>query len=95
MVKKLLRKHGYPPDAEKTATETVLAQAERLGDTLVEDGEVIESAPPERPFRVVPPEEVQPFEKRCRSTSWPQRPGGSAASSGWPRSRGRRRLVLG
>jgi type I restriction enzyme R subunit len=26
-VKKILRKHGYPPDREKKATETVLKQA--------------------------------------------------------------------
>jgi type I restriction enzyme R subunit len=29
-VKKILRKHGYPPDMEKTATETVLQQAKLL-----------------------------------------------------------------
>ncbi len=29
-VKKLLRKHGYPPDLEKTATETVLEQAKMM-----------------------------------------------------------------
>ncbi len=28
MVKRILRKHGYPPDLEKEATKTVLAQAE-------------------------------------------------------------------
>jgi type I restriction enzyme R subunit len=31
MVKRLLRKHGYPPDKEEKATQTVLAQAELLG----------------------------------------------------------------
>jgi type I restriction enzyme R subunit len=30
MVKKLLRKHGYPPDLQEEATKTVLAQAELL-----------------------------------------------------------------
>ncbi len=29
-VKKILRKYGYPPDKEKSATETVLRQAELL-----------------------------------------------------------------
>ena len=29
-VKKVLRKHGYPPDKQKTATDTVLQQAEAL-----------------------------------------------------------------
>ena len=31
MVKRILRKHGYPPDKEEKATQTVLAQAELLG----------------------------------------------------------------
>lgn len=30
MVKRILRKHGYPPDKEKKATDTVLAQAELI-----------------------------------------------------------------
>jgi type I restriction enzyme R subunit len=30
MVKRILRKHGYPPDLEEQATKTVLAQAELL-----------------------------------------------------------------
>lgn len=30
MVKRILRKHGYPPDLEAEATKTVLAQAELL-----------------------------------------------------------------
>jgi type I restriction enzyme, R subunit len=30
MVKRLLRKYGYPPDKEKKATETVLQQAELI-----------------------------------------------------------------
>ena len=28
LVKRILRKHGYPPDLEEEATKTVLAQAE-------------------------------------------------------------------
>jgi len=28
MVKKILRKHGYPPDKQEKATQTVLQQAE-------------------------------------------------------------------
>ena len=31
-VKKILRKHGYPPDMELKATETVLEQAKLLAD---------------------------------------------------------------
>ncbi len=30
MVKRILRKHGYPPDLEADATQLVLAQAELL-----------------------------------------------------------------
>ncbi|CAE6500790.1 type I restriction endonuclease subunit R [Candidatus Nitrosotenuis uzonensis] len=35
-VKKILRKHGYPPDKEKKATETVLRQAEVIAKNWVE-----------------------------------------------------------
>jgi len=31
-VKKILRKHGYPPDKEKKATETVLKQAGMIAE---------------------------------------------------------------
>jgi type I restriction enzyme R subunit len=30
LVKRILRKHGYPPDRQEQATQTVLAQAEVL-----------------------------------------------------------------
>jgi type I restriction enzyme R subunit len=30
MVRRILRKHGYPPDKQEKATETVLKQAELL-----------------------------------------------------------------
>ncbi|HLX62275.1 MAG TPA: type I restriction enzyme endonuclease domain-containing protein [Planctomycetota bacterium] len=30
MVKRILKKHGYPPDLAEEATKTVLAQAELL-----------------------------------------------------------------
>jgi type I restriction enzyme R subunit len=33
-VKKILRKHGYPPDMELKATETVIEQAKLLADQL-------------------------------------------------------------
>jgi len=32
MVKRVLRKHGYPPDKQERATQTVLEQAELLAD---------------------------------------------------------------
>ncbi|MEK6903618.1 MAG: DUF3387 domain-containing protein [Nanoarchaeota archaeon] len=34
-IKKILRKYGYPPDKEKTATETVLKQAELIAKNWV------------------------------------------------------------
>ena len=36
VVKRLLRKYGYPPDMELLATELVLHQAEVIADQLVE-----------------------------------------------------------
>ena len=35
VVKRLLRKYGYPPDMELLATELVLHQAEVIADQLV------------------------------------------------------------
>ena len=35
MVKRILRKHGYPPDKQEQATQTVLKQAEVLCDRWV------------------------------------------------------------
>jgi type I restriction enzyme, R subunit len=35
IVKRILRKFGYPPDMEKLATETVLKQAELIADELI------------------------------------------------------------
>ena len=36
LVKRTLRKYGYPPDKQKIATENVLKQAEMLADEWVE-----------------------------------------------------------
>jgi len=33
-VKKILRKHGYPPDLEKKATDTVTQQAKLMAENL-------------------------------------------------------------
>ena len=35
MVKRILRKYGYPPDKQKKATETVLEQAKVICNDLV------------------------------------------------------------
>jgi type I restriction enzyme R subunit len=34
VVKRLLRKYGYPPDMRKLATDTVLEQAEKIAEEL-------------------------------------------------------------
>ncbi len=40
MVKRLLKRYGYPPDKTKMATDLVLDQAKRLSDILVEDDDI-------------------------------------------------------
>ena len=44
MVKRVLRKYGYPPDLEKRATETVLEQAKMLCKDWPESEEVVEKS---------------------------------------------------
>lgn len=39
-LKTILRKHGYPPDMEAKATETVLEEAKLLADQFTEGNEV-------------------------------------------------------
>jgi type I restriction enzyme R subunit len=62
LVKRVLRRYGYPPDKQEKATDTVLSQAKALGDLSVEEAETAPPPPAERPFRVVPLAEVVPFE---------------------------------
>ena len=38
LVKRILRKHGYPPDKQEKATQTVLEQAEVLSDQWISVG---------------------------------------------------------
>ena len=38
-IKRILRKHGYPPDLEQTATETVIEQAKLLAEAFVKTKE--------------------------------------------------------
>jgi len=57
MVRRILRRYGYPPDRQQKATDTVLEQAVQLGF------EFAESPPAEvLPFRVVPMAGARPFE---------------------------------
>ena len=37
LIKRTLRKYGYPPDMEKLATETVLKQAELIAEELMRE----------------------------------------------------------
>jgi type I restriction enzyme, R subunit len=38
IVKRILRKHGYPPDKQESATNTVLQQAELLSEYWTQAG---------------------------------------------------------
>jgi len=35
MIKRILRRHGYPPDKQEKATQTVLEQAEMLSEEWI------------------------------------------------------------
>ena len=58
MVRRILRKHGYPPDRSEKATQTVLEQAAQLGFEFAEEAE----PEPAAPFEVVPDGEARPYE---------------------------------
>jgi phage repressor protein C with HTH and peptisase S24 domain len=55
IVKRILRKHGYPPDKAEQATATVLAQAELLGFERVDEAAAVV------PFTRLAPEAVEPY----------------------------------
>jgi type I restriction enzyme R subunit len=59
-VKKILRKHGYPPDLQQKAVETVLEQAEQLGFEFAEVAE--RPIADVLPFRKLTSEEARPYE---------------------------------
>jgi type I restriction enzyme R subunit len=64
MVRRILRRHGYPPDKAERATATVLRQAEQLGLELVETPPLVVLGP-ERlvvPFSRVDLADLVPFE---------------------------------
>jgi len=64
MVRRILRRHGYPPDKQEQATRTVLAQAEQLGLDLADSPALVVPGPERRivPFTRVPPADVVPFQ---------------------------------
>jgi len=45
LVKRLLKKHGYPPDAQQNATELVLEQAKALGINVTDGGSEANATP--------------------------------------------------
>ena len=57
MVRRILRKHGYPPDLQEQATTTVLEQAELLGLEWAEVEEAVVL-----PFTRVADADVRPYE---------------------------------
>ncbi|HVW89120.1 MAG TPA: type I restriction enzyme endonuclease domain-containing protein, partial [Gaiellaceae bacterium] len=57
IVKRILRRFGYPPDLEERATATVLQQAELLGFERIDEGGFGRL----EPFFVVPLEEVEAY----------------------------------
>ncbi len=62
MVKRILRKYGYPPDMEKRATETVLEQAKML---CKDWPEVVESEKSDLFFSdVIPDEKITPEQRK-------------------------------
>ncbi|MEM6797457.1 MAG: type I restriction enzyme endonuclease domain-containing protein [Acidobacteriota bacterium] len=76
-IKRLLRKHGYPPDKRAEAVDTVLTQAEALcrdwADQPIEERGVASSDEALLPFQVVPREEVFKYSRisRClEMESW-------------------------
>lgn len=59
MVRRILRRHGYPPDKQEKATRTVLEQAEQLGVGMG-DQSVPELDVRVVPFHVVPAAQARP-----------------------------------
>ena len=64
MVRRILRRHGYPPDKQEQATKTVLAQAEQLGLDFAETPALVVAGPDRLivPFTRVAPSDLIPFE---------------------------------
>ena len=56
LVKRILRKYGYPPDKQEKATQMVLEQAEQLGFEFASAGPIA------APFRVITGDAARPYE---------------------------------
>ncbi|MBN1210798.1 MAG: type I restriction endonuclease subunit R [Myxococcaceae bacterium] len=85
MVRRLLRKHGYPPDKQEQATQTVMEQAERLCETWAEDG-VLEATVTSLPVKQYPsaPAEL-PLAAEPKPTYGPSKPSKQAKPRRRPR----------
>ncbi len=59
LVRRILRKHGYPPDKSEKATQTVLEQAVLLGFEFAEEATTERWV---RPFEVIPGREAKPYQ---------------------------------
>ncbi len=66
LVKRFLKRYGYPPDMQKLAMETVVKQAEMFGDDWATSDESAApntpAEPVEYPYPVVADEDARPFE---------------------------------
>jgi type I restriction enzyme, R subunit len=61
-VRRILRKHGYPPDLQQQAVDTVLEQAEQLGFEFAAERPTAPTGAEILPFRVLEAGEARPYE---------------------------------
>jgi type I restriction enzyme R subunit len=62
LVKRLLKKYGYPPDDRPEATETVVEQAEMFGNDWVEETLEEQEEETEPPVDILDEDEARPYE---------------------------------
>lgn len=64
LVRRILRRHGYPPDKSERATQTVLEQAVQLGFEFAEEAPIDDEAEQSEvaPFEIVSESEAKPYE---------------------------------
>lgn len=64
LVRRILRKYGYPPDKSEKATQTVLQQAVQLGFDFAEEAEApsVSEVVQIAPFEIVPDYEARPYD---------------------------------
>lgn len=97
MVRRILRKHGYPPDKSEKATQTVLEQAVQLGFEFSEEVtlEVEKPVAGRTPFEFVTEGEARPYENCVPLVSLKAAAGGIGAderaveTEAWVRPNGR------